>query len=104
MRTFGTAMLGGFLGSMLFSGLANAGMGGGFGGSGFGMIEILLVAGIAFFLYRMYRNRMAASANGPMQYKARIIGRHWTPAIKLPTACRRRNRCRKIMSTTVRLP
>src|SRR5262249_52203640 len=28
MRTFGTAMLGGFLGSMLFSGLANAGFGG----------------------------------------------------------------------------
>ena len=48
MRTFGTAMLGGFLGSMLFSGLANAGFGGvgGFGSSGIGLIEILLFAGV----------------------------------------------------------
>ena len=39
MRTFGTAMLGGFVGSMLFSGLANAGFGGlgGFGSSGIGL-------------------------------------------------------------------
>lgn len=78
MRTFGTAMLGGFLGSMLFSGLANAGgFGGGFGGSGFGMIEILLVAGIAFFLYRMYRNRMAAGANGALQYQ----GTNYQPSL-----------------------
>lgn len=79
MRTFGTAMLGGFVGSMLFSGLANAGMdgSGGFGGSGFGMVEILLVAGIAFFLYRMYRNRMAASANGLMQYQ----GTNYRPSL-----------------------
>src|SRR5262245_65624241 len=53
MRTFGTAMLGGFLGSMLFSGLAHGGgFGGvgGFGGSGFGLIEILLLAGLVYFL------------------------------------------------------
>src|ERR1051325_5126243 len=45
MRGLGTAILGGFLGSMLFSGIANAGFGG-FGGSGFGLIEILLLAGL----------------------------------------------------------
>jgi len=54
MRGLGTAVLGGFLGSMLFSGLANAGGLGGFGSSGFGMLEILLFAGLAYFLYRKF--------------------------------------------------
>src|SRR5262245_43184635 len=43
--------LGGLLGSMLFGG-----MGGGFGG-GFGLLELLLVGGAAFFLFRMLRGR-----------------------------------------------
>jgi predicted lipid-binding transport protein (Tim44 family) len=68
MRTFGMAMLGGFLGSMLFSGIANAGIGG-FGGSGFGMIEILLLAGLGYFLYRRFRSPAAASVYAPMQYQ-----------------------------------
>ncbi|HEX2227955.1 MAG TPA: Tim44 domain-containing protein [Candidatus Binatia bacterium] len=67
MRTFGMAMLGGFLGSMLFSGLAHAGLGG-FGGSGFGMIEILLLAALAYFLYRRFRTPAAATNFGSMQY------------------------------------
>jgi predicted lipid-binding transport protein (Tim44 family) len=69
MRTFGMAMLGGFLGSMLFSGLANAGIGG-FGGSGFGMIEILLLAGLGYFLYRKFRTPAAATNYGAMPYQA----------------------------------
>src|SRR5215510_14539856 len=70
MRTFGTAMLG-FLGSMLFSGLANAGFGGlgGFGGSGFGLIEILLLAGLGYFLYRKFVTPAAATGYGSMQYQ-----------------------------------
>jgi len=47
--------LGGLLGSMLFG----HGMGGGFGG-GLGLMEILLIAGGAFLLFRMFRNRQAA--------------------------------------------
>src|SRR5262245_43708116 len=71
MRTFGTAMLGGFLGSMLFSGLANAGFGGlgGFGGSGFGLIEILLLAGLGYLLYRKFVTPAAATGYGSMQYQ-----------------------------------
>jgi predicted lipid-binding transport protein (Tim44 family) len=68
MRGIGTAILGGFLGSMLFSGLAHAGIGG-FGGSGFGMIEILLVAGLGYFLYRKFRRSAVATGYGPMQYQ-----------------------------------
>ncbi len=76
MRGLGTAVLGGFLGSMLFSGLAGAGgfggMGGGMGGSGFGMIEILLFGGLAYFLYRKYkasRTPALATGGGSMQYQ-----------------------------------
>jgi predicted lipid-binding transport protein (Tim44 family) len=68
MRGIGTAILGGFLGSMLFSGLANAGFGG-LGGSGFGLMEILLIAGIGYFLYRKFRAPAAASGYDSMQYR-----------------------------------
>jgi len=68
MRGLGTAILGGFLGSLLFSGIANAGFGG-FGGSGFGMIEILLIAGLLYFLYRKFRSPAAATGYGAMRYE-----------------------------------
>jgi predicted lipid-binding transport protein (Tim44 family) len=70
MRGLGTAVLGGFLGSMLFSGLAHGFGGlGGFGGSGFGMIEILLLAGLGYFLYRKFVSPAAATGYGSMQYQ-----------------------------------
>jgi predicted lipid-binding transport protein (Tim44 family) len=71
MRGLGTAVLGGFLGSMLFSGLANAAGFGGFGGSGFGMLEILLFAGLAYFIYRKFKAPSPALATGygAMQYQ-----------------------------------
>ncbi len=68
MRGLGTAILGGFLGSMLFSGIANAGFGG-FGGSGFGLIEVLLIAGLAYFVYRKFRGPAFASGLGSMPYQ-----------------------------------
>lgn len=71
MRGLGMAVLGGFLGSMLFSGLAHAAGGlGGFGGSGFGMIELLLLAGLGYFLYRKFMRPAVASGPGSaMQYQ-----------------------------------
>lgn len=71
MRGLGTAVLGGFLGSMLFSGLANAAGFGGLGGSGFGMLEIMLVGGLAFFLYRKFKLSQAAAVpgDGSMRYQ-----------------------------------
>ena len=70
MRGLGVAVLGGFLGSMLFSGLANAGGLGGLGGSGFGMIEMLLLAGLGYFLYSKFRRPAVASGFGSMQYQS----------------------------------
>jgi predicted lipid-binding transport protein (Tim44 family) len=68
MRSLGGALLGGFLGSMLFSSLAYAGWGG-FGGSGFGLIEILLIAGVGYFIYRKFRTPALATGYGTMQYQ-----------------------------------
>lgn len=80
MRGLGTAVLGGFLGSMLFSGIANAGGLGGLGGSGFGMFEILLVAGLGYFLYRKFRSPAVASGYGSMQYQNSEPYTQYTPA------------------------
>ena len=41
MRGLGGGIMGGFLGSMLFGGMGHAAGGGGFGGSGIGLFEIL---------------------------------------------------------------
>ena len=62
-RSLAMGVAGGFLGSMLFSGISH-GMGtGGFGGSGFGLIEIILIGGILYFLYSYFkRKRQAESA------------------------------------------
>jgi predicted lipid-binding transport protein (Tim44 family) len=50
-------VMGGFLGSMLFGGVAHAG--GGLGGSGISLFEILLFAGIGYFLFRWFSRRRA---------------------------------------------
>ena len=50
-------IMGGFLGSMLFGGVAHAG--GGLGGSGIGLFEILLFAGLGYFLFRWFSRRRA---------------------------------------------
>ena len=51
--------LGGLLGSMLFGGL-----GGGLGGlgGGIGLLEIVMIGGAAFFLFRMFRARQQQPA------------------------------------------
>lgn len=69
MRSMAGGIAGGFLGSMLFGGLAH-GMGGmgGFGGSGIGLIEILLFGGIIFFLFKRFGRRRATVDPGPGGY------------------------------------
>ena len=59
LRSMGGGLLGGLLGGMLFSSLGLGGMGGGFGGSGIGILEILLLLGIGYFVIRMVKNRRA---------------------------------------------
>jgi predicted lipid-binding transport protein (Tim44 family) len=68
MRGLAGGIMGGFLGSLLFSGLAQAGWGG-FGGSGIGLFEILLIAGLGYFLIRKFRSPAAPTGYGTMQYQ-----------------------------------
>lgn len=53
-------VMGGFLGSMLFGGMAHAG--GGLGGSGIGLFEILIFGALGFFLFRWLSRRRALAA------------------------------------------
>lgn len=55
MRSMAGGFMGGALGSMLFGGMGRSGMGGGgFGGSGIGLFQILLLGGIAYFIYTRF--------------------------------------------------
>jgi len=68
MRGLAGGIMGGLLGSLLFSGLAQAGWGG-FGGSGIGLFEILLVAGLGYFLLRKFRRPALATDYGSTRYQ-----------------------------------
>jgi predicted lipid-binding transport protein (Tim44 family) len=68
MRGLAGGIMGGLLGSLLFSGLAQAGWGG-LGGSGLGLVEILLIAGVGYFLIRKFWRPAPATGYGTMQYQ-----------------------------------
>lgn len=57
-------LAGGMIGSMLFRNSGHAGMGGMGGGGGIGLIEILLIAGFAYWIYRRFtHHRLATQGN-----------------------------------------
>jgi hypothetical protein len=64
-------LMGGMLGSMLFSSFAGAGAGGmggggGVGGSGgIGLFEIALLAGIGYLIYRYIKKKRADNSSTP---------------------------------------
>ena len=60
MRSMAGGLVGGMLGGMLFRSLGFGG-GGGMGGSGIGLFEILLLAGIGYFIYRIVKSRREAA-------------------------------------------
>jgi predicted lipid-binding transport protein (Tim44 family) len=60
LRSMGGGILGGLLGGMLFSSLGFGGTGGGFGGGGIGLLEIILFAGIGYVIFSMIRKRREA--------------------------------------------
>ena len=68
-RSMAGGVVGGLLGGMLFRSLGFAGgYGGGFGG-GFGLFEIVLLAGIAYLIYRMVRrSRQSEEATATSYY------------------------------------
>ncbi|MGD9972878.1 MAG: Tim44 domain-containing protein [Desulfatirhabdiaceae bacterium] len=54
MRGLGGGLLGGMIGGMLFSSPGHAMGAGGMGGSGIGIIELLLLGGLGYFLYKRF--------------------------------------------------
>ncbi len=53
-------LMGGAIGSLLFGGMAHGGMGGGIMGSGIGLFQILLMAGIGYFIYKRFFKKPAS--------------------------------------------
>ncbi len=70
MRGMAGGLLGGMIGGMIFGRPAYGGMGG-FGGSGIGLIEILILGGLAWFLFKRFTRASAARAPaGPFDRQA----------------------------------
>lgn len=67
MRSMAGGIMGGMLGSMLFSSFAGAGGGGmgGAGGSGIGLFEIALLAGAGYLIYRFMKKKKEESQLAP---------------------------------------
>lgn len=65
MRSMAGGIMGGMLGSMLFSGIAGAGAGGMGGGGGIGLFEIALLAGLGYLVYRFIKKKRADSSSNP---------------------------------------
>jgi len=61
MRGLAGGLVGGAIGSMLFGGLANAGGGGGLGGSGIGLFQLLILGGIGYFVYTRFFKKKSSS-------------------------------------------
>jgi predicted lipid-binding transport protein (Tim44 family) len=84
-RGLAGGVMGGFLGSMLFGGMAHGGGVGGVGGSGIGLIEILLLAGLGYFLYRKFiRPKAMAGNTGPGFTRQADTGAGLFPGTAIP--------------------
>lgn len=67
LRSMAGGIAGGLLGGMLFRSLGMAGGGmGGMGGGGIGLFEIVLLAGIGYFIYRFIKKKREESALAPV--------------------------------------
>ena len=78
MRSFGGGLLGGLAGGMLFhslfGGSAYGGGMGGMGGSGISLIDILLLAGIGYLIYRYIKKRREAAPAAAGYYQSSGAG------------------------------
>jgi predicted lipid-binding transport protein (Tim44 family) len=71
LRSMAGGILGGLLGGMLFSSLGFAGGFGGMGG-GFGLMDLLLLAGIGYLIYWFIRRKRAAEEAPAGAYASRV--------------------------------
>ena len=78
MRSMAGGIMGGLLGGMLFSSFAGAGsgLGGGMGGSGIGLVEIILLAGLGYMIYRFIKKKRElspATVSGQSGYQRQAL-------------------------------
>ncbi|RNC65593.1 MAG: Tim44 domain-containing protein [Desulfuromonadales bacterium] len=78
MRSMAGGIMGGLLGGMLFSSLAGAGSGwgSGMGGSGIGLFEIILLAGLGYMIYRFVKKKRElslATVSGQSGYQREAV-------------------------------
>jgi predicted lipid-binding transport protein (Tim44 family) len=65
LRSMAGGMVGGMLGGMLFRSMGfGGGYGGGMGGGGIGLFDILLLAGIAYLIYRFVKSKRQGAQQG----------------------------------------
>jgi predicted lipid-binding transport protein (Tim44 family) len=69
-RGLAGGIMGGVLGGMLFGGMAHGMGAGGIGGSGIGLFEILILAGLGYFIYRWFSRRKALAGNTGSAFQA----------------------------------
>lgn len=62
MRSLAGGLAGGFLGAMLFRGIAGAGTGAGGMGGGPGLLDLILIGAVLYFGYRWFKRRRQAQA------------------------------------------
>ena len=86
MRGMMGGLAGGFLGSMLFGGMGGLGGDGLGGGGGFGMLEIILLGGLAYLGYRFFMKRRQEQAVLTSQVAGTTPGPYAAPAVVADTA------------------
>ena len=74
LRSMAGGIVGGLLGGMLFRSLGFAGGADGAGGGGFGMMDLLLLAGIAYLIYWFVRRKRAAQEAPATAYSSQMVG------------------------------
>jgi len=79
MKGLAGGLAGGILGSMLFSSFGHAAGMGGLGGGGIGLFDIILIAGIAYLAFRLWKSRQnqrrpAYAASSPMAASSAYAG------------------------------
>ncbi len=86
MRGMMGGLAGGFLGSMLFGGLGGMGSGGLGGDGGFGLLDIILLGGLAYLGYRFFMKRRQEPAAWAPQGAGTTPGPYAAPAAVADTA------------------
>jgi predicted lipid-binding transport protein (Tim44 family) len=79
-RSFGGGILGGFAGGLLFRSLFGGGLGG-YGGGGIGLLDILLLVGIGYLIYRYLKKRGEGAPATAAAYQSSTGG---APAYQAP--------------------